>query len=210
MNSQKIFNYEFININDDANFFVNITNKNAYNITLIDNFEQNIFLYGPKKSGKSELINIWAKKNNAIFFKNNFSEIIKTKNNIAIDNALITHSEEDLFHIINHCKFFNLKLYLTSSIHLNSYNFKLQDLYSRLRELFFLEIYNPDDEMCKMFMTKLFNDKQIIIKNKEIFDYVFNRLNRSYIDIFNFVQKIDNLSLEKKRQLTIPLIKEIL
>jgi len=35
-------------------------------------------------------------------------------------------------------------------------------------------------------------------------------VDRSYEGIFNIVQKLDSLSLEKKRQLTIPLIKEIL
>ena len=64
--------------------------------------------------------------------------------------------------------------------------------------------------MCKMFMVKLFSDKQIIIKNKEIFDFIFNRVTRTYLDIYIFVEKLDRLSLEKKRQLTIPLIKEII
>ena len=59
-------------------------------------------------------------------------------------------------------------------------------------------------------MVKLFSDKQIIIKNKEIFDFVFKRLTRTYLDIYIFVEKLDRLSLEKKRQLTIPLIKEII
>ena len=30
-----------------------------------------------------------------------------------------------------------------------------------------------NSEMCKMLMTKLFSEKQIIIKNKEIFDFIF-------------------------------------
>ena len=64
--------------------------------------------------------------------------------------------------------------------------------------------------MCKMLMVKLFSDKQIIIKNQEIFDFIFKRLNRTYLDICNFVERLDRLSLEKKRQLTIPLIKEII
>ena len=59
-------------------------------------------------------------------------------------------------------------------------------------------------------MTKLFYEKQIIIKNNEIFDYIFNRVTRTYENIYYLVQKIDSLSLEKKRQLTIPLLKEIL
>ena len=61
-----------------------------------------------------------------------------------------------------------------------------------------------------MLIVKLFLDKQIIIKNNEIFDFIFKRLNRTYFDIYIFVERLDRLSLEKKRQLTIPLIKEII
>jgi chromosomal replication initiation ATPase DnaA len=210
MNSQIPFNYSFLREIDDSNFFVNLSNQNAYEITILKDFDQNIFLYGPQKSGKSHLINIWIKKNNAIFFNNNITEIIKTKKNIAIDDVFSSISEENLFHIINHCKHYNLKIYLTSSIDLINQNFQFDDLYSRLRSFYYLNIKIPDEEMCKMFMTKLFLNKQIIIKNKEIFDYIFNRVTRSYYDIYLLVEKIDKLSLEKKRQLTIPLIREIL
>ena len=119
-------------------------------------------------------------------------------------------SEEDLFHLINHCKLNNLKMYFTSSKNIQTYEFKLKDLYSRLREFCYLEIKTPDDEMCKMLMVKLFTDKQIIIKNKEIFEFIFNRVKRTYLDLYIFVEKLDKLSLQKKRQLTIPLIKEII
>ena len=83
-------------------------------------------------------------------------------------------------------------------------------MYSRLKAFYYLEIKFPNDEMCKMLMTKLFSEKQIIIKNKEIFDYIFNRVDRTYLAIFNLVEKIDKLSLQKKKQLTIPLIREII
>ena len=86
----------------------------------------------------------------------------------------------------------------------------LPDLISRLKSFYHIKIDQPDEEMCKIFLTKLFYEKQIIIKNKEIFDYIFVRVNRTYYDIYLIVEKLDKLSLEKKRQLTIPLIKEIL
>jgi len=210
MNDQKIFNYQFSLKEDHENYFVNNTNQKAYDITIHEDFNQNIFLFGPKKSGKSYLARIWKEKNNAISFIDNFSKIIETKKNVVFDDVLNTSSEEDLFHLINHCKLNNLKMYFASSIDINSYNFKFKDLYSRLREFFYLEIKTPDDEMCKMLMVKLFSDRQIIIKNNEIFDFIFKRLNRTYLDIYIFVEKLDRLSLEKKRQLTIPLIKEIL
>jgi len=210
MSYQKIFNYQFTLKNDHENFFVNKTNQKAYDITNLEKFNQNIFLFGPKKSGKSHLVNLWKNKNNAISYNNNFSKIIETKKNVVIDDALGNSIDENLFHIINHCKLNHLKIYFTSSLDINTYDFKFKDLYSRLREFIFLEIKSPDDDMCKMLMVKLFSDKQIIIKNQEIFDFIFKRLNRTYLDICNFVERLDRLSLEKKRQLTIPLIKEII
>ena len=211
MNIQTSFNYHLTENKDKENFFVNTTNKIAYNIIINNSFEQNLILYGESKSGKSHLINIWMKLNNAILFdNNNFDKIINKKNNVAIDDLISISSEEEIFHIINHCKIFNLKLLVTSSVSISNYNFKLLDLKSRLNSFYSIKINSPDDEMCKIILTKLFHEKQIIIKNNEIFDFILNRINRTYNDLYIFVKKIDKLSLEKKRQLTIPLIKEIL
>jgi len=210
MSNQTYFNYQFSEKKDQENFFVNITNSNAYNTIISNSFDQNIFLFGPSKSGKSHLLNIWKQINNAIIFNNNFNEIIESKKNVVIDDILLKESEEEIFHIINHCKSNNLKILSTSSIDLGNHNFNLPDLYSRLRYFYYLLIKAPDDEMCKIIMTKLFYEKQIIIKNKEIFNFIFNRITRTYQNIYLLVEKIDKLSLEQKRQLTIPLIKEIL
>ncbi len=209
MNTQSIFNYYFSN-EIDGDFFVNDTNQNAFQIIDNTSFIQNILLFAPKKSGKTHLIYKWLKKNNSILYDNNLNEIIKLKKNVAIDDILDNKSEEELFHIINHCKSYNLKIFATTSINLIDHKFLLADLYSRLRSFYYIKINLPDEEMCKILLTKFFYTKQIIVKNKEIFEFIFNRVSRSYNDIYEFVEKIDKLSLEKKRQLTIPLIKEIL
>ena len=184
--------------------------QNAFQIIDNTSFIQNILLFAPKKSGKTHLIYKWLKKNNSILYDNNLNEIIKLKKNVAIDDILDNKSEEELFHIINHCKSYNLKIFATTSINLIDHKFLLEDLYSRLRSFYYIKINLPDEEMCKILLTKFFYTKQIIVKNKEIFEFIFNRVSRSYNDIYEFVEKIDKLSLEKKRQLTIPLIKEIL
>ena len=210
MSYQKTFNYKFPLNKDNENYFVNQTNQKAYDLTVVEEFNQNIFLFGPKKSGKSYLASLWKDKNSAILYDNNFSYIIENKKNVVIDDVLGKSSDENLFHLINHCKLNQLKMYFVSSKNINTYDFKFKDLYSRLREFFYLEIKPPDDEMCKMLMIKLFSDKQIVIKNTEIFDFIFKRIRRTHLDIYMFVEKLDRLSLEKKRQLTIPLIKEII
>ena len=47
-------------------------------------------------------------------------------------------------------------------------------------------------------------------KNSNIIEYILKRIDRTYESINNFVENVDKLSLEKKRELTIPLIKELL
>jgi len=210
MTHQDYFNYNLKEIRDSSNFFVNSTNFNSYNIVINNNTIKNIFLKAPNKSGKSHLINMWVKNNNAILYKSNLKDIIDLKKNVAIDNLFVKIEEENIFHIINHCKNENLKILITSNLDINEYNFKLTDLESRLKTFYHVSILNPDDEMVKIILTKLLYEKQFIIKNPEIFDFLVKRIERSYQSIYNIVNRLDKFSLQKKRQLTIPLIKEIL
>ena len=119
-------------------------------------------------------------------------------------------NEEDIFHIINHCSSINCNILITSNMNLNEYTFQLKDLSSRLKTFININIDLPDDELLVNLMTKLFHDKQIIVKNPEIFHYIIKRVDRSYEKIFHLIDKIDNLLMKKNKQLTIPIIKELI
>ena len=67
-----------------------------------------------------------------------------------------------------------------------------------------------NDDMLLTIITKLLINNQFIKNTNDIFKYILRRVDRSYQGINNTVDKLDILSLEKKRQLTIPLIKEII
>ena len=112
--------------------------------------------------------------------------------------------------MINHCSLNNLSILLTTNQDIFNYNFVLPDLLSRLKTFNLSKIDLPDDSLIINLLNKLLHDKQIIIKNSNIFDYILKRINRSYEDIFILVEEIDKLSLSKKRELTIPLIKNLL
>ena len=86
----------------------------------------------------------------------------------------------------------------------------LNDLNSRLKAFDFFNINQPDDDMLLNILTKLFIQKQFVINSKDIFQFILKNTNRTYENIINIVNRLDTLSIEKKRQLTIPLIKEIL
>jgi len=208
VSKQKIISYTFTDNINELNFFVNKTNFHAFN-RLINQESKFSFLYGPQKSGKSFLSHIWKNKYNAIKLSDNFEELIKKKNNILIDD-LYFFDQEIIFHLVNYCILNNIKILITSPSKINDINFKFNDLPSRLKTFSFLEINMPDDEMLLTILTKLLVDKQFIVNSNDIFDYILRRVDRSYKGIYDIVDKLDVLSLEKKRQLTIPLIKEIL
>jgi len=208
VNKQKIISYIFKDNMNELNFFVNETNLHAFN-SLINQGSIFSFLYGPKKSGKSFLAHIWKNKYSANNLSDNFEELIKKKDNILIDD-LHSFDQEVIFHLVNYCILNNLKILITSPYKINDINFKFNDLPSRLKTFSFLEINNPDDEMLITVLTKLLLDKQFIVNSNDIFEYILRRVDRSYKGIYDIVDKLDVLSLEKKRQLTIPLIKEIL
>ena len=208
VNKQKIINYTFKDNISELNFFVNKTNFHAFN-SLINQQSAFSFLYGPKKSGKSFLAHIWKNKYNANILSNNFEDLIKKKNDILIDD-FHSFDQEIIFHLVNYCILNNLKILITSPYKINDINFKFNDLPSRLKTFSILEINNPDDEMLLTYLTKLLVDKQFIVNSNDIFEYILRRVDRTYDGIYDIVSKLDVLSLEKKRQLTIPLIKEIL
>ena len=132
------------------------------------------------------------------------------KKNVFIDNFIYKIDEEKLFYLINHCYNNNLKILITSELSLLDYQFKLNDLLSRLKSFYFVEILDPNDELIINLLVKLLYDRQIKINNDEIFSFIIKRINRTYLDIYNFVDNVDKLSLSQKRQITIPLIKELL
>ena len=208
---QSYFNYNLkpgLAIDD---FFVSTSNKKAYNFILNKNIDnKKILLIGPNKSGKTHLGKIWQKNNDAISYENNFEIILNHKKNVFIDDFLNNINEEKIFHLINHCSMNKLTILLTSTKELFEYNFFLQDLLSRIKTFHSLRIDLPDDDLIINLMIKLLHDKQIIIKNEEIFNYILKRIERSYEDIFLLIENIDKLSLEKKRELTIPLINKLL
>jgi len=209
---QKSFEYDFsLNFNQE-NYYVSDSNKEAYDYVINENeLVKYSIIHGPVKSGKTHLGLIWQKKNNAIIYsENNFQKVIKNKKNVFIDNFFEKINEEYLFYIINHCYNNNLKILLCTDKFISDYKFQLKDLSSRLKSFNFIEIKQPDDELIVNLIIKLLFDKQIIIQNSEIFSYILKRINRTYQDIYLFVENIDKLSLEKKRELTIPLIKELL
>tara|TARA_Y100001958_G_scaffold84836_1_gene57510 strand:- start:12 stop:674 length:663 start_codon:yes stop_codon:yes gene_type:complete len=200
--------------NDD--FFVSKCNYFAF--SLIESWpkwEKNfINIYGEKFSGKSHLSEIFKKKNKAVIIKkeeinNDFFNKIRFHENIILDNLDYVSDEKILYSIFNFAEQFNKYLIINSINPLNSVDFALPDLKSRLKNCIFAKIDKPDDDMIFALVLKHFSDRQIKIE-KKIIEYITKRIERSYGKILDFIYKVDKFSLINKKPIDYKSIKKIL
>ena len=100
-------------------------------------------------------------------------------------------------------------LLINSETPLGEINFELPDLASRSKNLLHAKIEPPDDDLIFAIILKNFSDRQIKLE-KKIIEFIINRIDRSYSKISEFIYKIDELSLKKKKPINLKTIKEIL
>ena len=80
---------------------------------------------------------------------------------------------------------------------------------SRTKNFILRTIYKPDDELLFALILKNLSDRQISIDEKLI-NFIIKRIDRSYGNISNFIYKIDELSLKKRKPIDFKLIREVL
>ena len=217
----KNLNQLLLNFNHKQNFNNNdfyVSESNYYAYKLIEKWpkwEKNILnIYGEKFSGKTHLANIFISKNKGI--KINENEInndifkkLKLYENIIIDNFNYECDEKLMYSIFNIVDQDNKYLIINSIKPINEFNFNLEDLKSRSKNCLFAKIDSPDDELIFAIILKSFSDRQIQI-DKKLIDFIIKRIDRSYGKIADFIYKVDELSLKKKKAIDLKIIKEIL
>ena len=213
---QLLLNFKFRKNYDKNDFFV--SSSNFYAFTLVDtwpNWEKNIInICGERYCGKTHLAEIFLKKNKGKLI-NLKTENIKNLNdlrlfeNIVIDNFDKNIDENYIFTLFNFVDQNNKYLLINSEKPINEISFDLADLNSRAKNCLIAKIDKPDDELIKVLLSKSFSDRQIIINNKLI-DFIAKRIARSYGKIFEFIYKIDEMSLKKKKSIDLKIIKNVL
>ena len=88
-------------------------------------------------------------------------------------------------------------------------DFELEDLKSRSKNFILQNIEKPDDELIFALILKYLSDRQISL-DKKLIDYIIKRIGRSYSKIFEFIYKIDEISLKKKKSIDLKIIKDVL
>ena len=171
-------------------------------------------LTGDKYSGKTHLSLIFKIKSDALYLignniKDQSLKQIKLSNNVIIENLDENFQEKLLYSIFNLVEQDNKYLLITSTKPLDVMKFSLPDLLSRLKNCVVAKIEQPDDDLIYAIILKRFSDRQIRLDTK-IIDYIVKRIARSYSKMHEFIYKIDELSLKKKKSINFKIIKEII
>ena len=214
--NQLILNFDYEQNFKDQDFYV--SKSNEYSFKLLNSWpkwEKNfVNLIGESFSGKTHLVNIFLHKFKGIKIEandisNQFLKEIKLHENIIIENFNDQINENLFFTLLNIIDQDNKYLILTSKKPIVEHIFKLNDLSSRSKNFLLSAIEKPGDDLMFALILKNLSDRQISI-DKKLIDFIIKRIDRSYGKIFDFIYKIDKISLKRKKPIDFRIIKEAL
>jgi len=214
--NQEIIKFDYKKNFKDDDFYVSKSNKHIFELlNKWPKWEKNFLnINGENFSGKTHLINIFLKKFNGIKLEsnslnNNDLKDIKIYQNIVLENLNKKIDENLFFTLCNIIEQDNKYLIVTSNQPIVDIDFDLIDLKSRSKNFLLQNIEKPDDELIFALILKNLSDRQISI-DKKLINYIIKRIDRSYGKIIDFIYKIDEVSLKKKRSIDFKIIKEVL
>ncbi len=190
-------------------FFV--SESNAVAAALIDSWPDwpanAVVLCGPAGVGKSHLAQAWADRAGANIKSANGLMEADVPDLVAQGAVLVEDvdqglaSENALFHLINLVREQNAYLLLTGRALPSAWNFALPDLNSRLRAMSIGEIVEPDEQLLKAVLAKLFADRQLRV-DAVVINYMVLRMPRSMRAARDLVIDVDAAALARGRAVT--------
>ncbi len=214
--NQSIIKFDYDKNFKNEDFYLSKSNKHVFNfLDMWPKWEKNfVNVIGERLSGKSHLMNIFLQKNKGVKFEcksllNDDLNKIKIHENIVIENLSSDVDEKLLYSLFNLIEQDNKFIIVTSVKPIVDMTFDLKDLKSRTKNFILLNIEKPDDELIFAIILKNLSDRQISLDDKFI-EFIIKRIDRSYSKIYDFIYKIDQLSLKKKKSIDFKIIKEVL
>ncbi len=182
-----------------------------------------VCIYGPSGCGKTHLANVFAQMvasktahpyripfiKAAQLNKDMAHTLFETSPQIVIEELSDLKNQEALFHLYNTYRDLGGNILFTSEIAPARLNFSLADLRSRMNIVPALEIKAPDDDLLMALLVKLFMDRQIT-PAPELLSYLLKNMQRSFSFARKLVEEIDNISLARKRAISLTIAKEAL
>ena len=228
MNKPKQLTFPWNNVNKSSleGFFTSRENSHLLSLLKDSYFLDDLFIYGTKESGKTFLLQAMCNSYSSVSklslyiplkkVMNYGVEIFESLENIdliCIDGIEEVISkiewEKAIFNLINKALISETRLILTSSKDLKSLNFSLPDLESRIRKIQSYELYPINDKDILDALKYISKLTSINLGDKEA-RYLVTYSQRNISNLVHILESLDQLSMEMKRKITIPLIKEVI
>ena len=210
---QKTLPLKFLPSYGRHDFIVGESNFEA--VKWVDNFSKSkvngLIIIGPYASGKSHLISTLKTKYKIIEAEDVNDEKINILDlkDLIIENIEKIENHHFFLHIINIVKEKKFKVLLTSRLPIKDLNIRLEDLKSRLLAYSHSKILLPTDDVLRGIIIKISKDKGLLLSDNVI-NYILSHVERSYSIINSFINELDQLSLIRKKKITIPFIKKFI
>ena len=207
-------------------FYTTKLNKQLLFLLKDEALKEDLLIYGAKDSGKTYLLQALCNQFNnqgkssfflpmrqAIELSVDILDSLENIELVCIDGieSLVGNKawEIGLFNLINRSLNSNNRLIFTSAKNIDGMNFELKDLDSRLRKIQSHELHSLADDDILYALKHIANLRCIELGSKEA-QYLLTYANRNISDLVKILESLDQLSMEMKRKITIPLIKEVI
>lgn len=185
-----------------ADFLVGAANAQA--IDMVDRWPEwpapVVLVAGPVGSGKSHIVEIWREiSGGEIVAAAELSDAsvvpLVASGAVAIEDLHIGPIDEPaLFHLLNLATERKAPVLLTSRVWATTLPIRLADLASRLRAARPVELSEPDDDLLRRVLVKLFADRQLAV-DPSVVDYIVVRMERSLQAANALVDALDHDAL---------------
>ncbi len=169
-------------------------------------------LWGPAGCGKTHLLHMWAQRRDAVVWRG--TELrglpdLPATGGIALDDADTLADETALFHLLNAASEAGLPVLLASRAPPALWPVQLPDLASRVRAINAVEIGPPDDALLQVLLARLLAERQLRLPDA-VLNWLLRRLPRTQPDLAEAVARLDAVSLQLRRDITVPLARAVL
>ena len=228
MNKPKQLTFPWNKVNKSSleGYFTSRENSHLLSLLKDSDFLDDLFIYGTKESGKTFLLQAMCNSYSSVSksslyiplkkVMNYGVEIFESLENIdlicvdGIEEAISKIEwEKAIFNLINKALISETRLILTSSKDLKSLNFSLPDLESRIRKIQSYELHPINDKDIFDALKYISKLTSINLGDKEA-KYLVTYSQRNISNLVHILESLDQLSMEMKRKITIPLIKEVI
>ena len=228
MNKPKQLTFPWNNVNKSSleGFFTSRENSHLLSLLKDSDFLDDLFIYGTKESGKTFLLqamcnsyssmsksSLYIPLKKVMNYGVEIFESLETIDLICVDGIEDVISkiewEKAIFNLINKALISGSRIILTSSKDLKSLNFLLPDLESRIRKIQSYELHPINDKDIFDALKYISKLTSINLGDKEA-KYLVTYSQRNISNLVQILESLDQLSMEMKRKITIPLIKEVI